>query len=75
MSLRDTYSRFCVPWCVWDHRKKCPDKKGICTSEEHRACEHHRKHGDMDGHTCLLNECALHYPISPSRINNKEAKK
>jgi len=26
------------------------------------ARKHHAKHGDMDGHTCLLNECALHYP-------------
>jgi len=26
------------------------------------AKEHHRIHGDMDGHTCLLGRCALHYP-------------
>jgi len=26
------------------------------------ARKHHKKHGDMDGHICLLNECALHYP-------------
>ena len=24
--------------------------------------EHHKKHGDMDGHICLLNECPIHYP-------------
>ena len=27
-----------------------------------KAIEHHRKHGDMDGHICLLNKCVLHYP-------------
>lgn len=26
------------------------------------ARKHHKKHGDMDGHTCLLNECPIHYP-------------
>lgn len=26
------------------------------------ARSHHAEHGDMDGHTCLLNACALHYP-------------
>jgi len=26
------------------------------------AMKHHKRHGDMDGHTCLLNGCALHYP-------------
>jgi hypothetical protein len=26
------------------------------------AKKHHRKHGDMDGRICLLNECVLHYP-------------
>ena len=25
--------------------------------------EHHAKHGDMDGHTCLLAKCTLHYPL------------
>ena len=25
------------------------------------ARKHHKQHGDMDGHTCLLAECALHY--------------
>ena len=30
--------------------------------EVQKAIDHHKKHGDMDGHTCLLNECALHYP-------------
>lgn len=28
------------------------------------ARRHHLKHGDMDGHTCLLSKCALHYPES-----------
>ncbi len=27
------------------------------------AIYHHKMHGDMDGRTCLLNECALHYPL------------
>ena len=37
----------------------------ICEEcEVQAAIEHHQKHGDMDGHTCLLNECALHYPKS-----------
>lgn len=26
------------------------------------ALEHHAKHGDMDGNTCLLSECTIHYP-------------
>lgn len=26
------------------------------------AVKHHKKHGDMDGLTCLLGACALHYP-------------
>ena len=26
------------------------------------ALNHHKEHGDMDGHTCLLARCALHYP-------------
>ena len=35
----------------------------ICEGcEVQEAIEHHRKQGDMDGHTCLLNKCALHYP-------------
>jgi len=25
------------------------------------ARKHHKEHGDMDGETCLLNKCALHY--------------
>ncbi len=29
------------------------------------ARKYHAKHGDMDGHTCLLARCALHYPESP----------
>jgi len=30
------------------------------------AIKHHKRHGDMDGHICLLNECALHYPKNDS---------
>ena len=55
-------SRAFPPWCVWDHRRKCPDKVFLCDTERHLACEHHRKHGDIDGNTCLLGVCALHYP-------------
>lgn len=29
---------------------------------ELKVALHHAKHGDMDGTTCLLNRCALHYP-------------
>jgi len=36
------------------------------------ARRHHLKHGDMDGKTCLLNKCALHYPQSlATRTNEK----
>ena len=31
-------------------------------SEVMSSLEHHVKHGDMDGKTCLLTKCALHYP-------------
>lgn len=31
------------------------------------AKNHHKKHGDMDGNICLLNECALHYPKEAKR--------
>jgi hypothetical protein len=31
------------------------------------AKRHHEKHGDMDGETCLLSACALHYPLAVSR--------
>jgi ssDNA-binding Zn-finger/Zn-ribbon topoisomerase 1 len=27
------------------------------------ARRHHEMHGDIDGKTCLLNKCALHYPL------------
>jgi len=26
------------------------------------ARKHHKRHGDMDGRICLLNECPIHYP-------------
>lgn len=26
------------------------------------ARRHHEEHGDMDGDTCMLSACALHYP-------------
>lgn len=29
------------------------------------AHRHHKQHGDMDGDTCLLGACALHYPAPP----------
>ena len=32
--------RFLPPWCVWDHMKKCPEKKMICSSEERLVCSH-----------------------------------
>jgi len=37
----------------------CP----VCFSERiRRDLAHHEEHGDMDGHTCLLSRCAVHYP-------------
>ena len=48
----------------------CPP---ICDGcEVQAAIDHHEKHGDMDGHTCLLNECALHYPISYIKHNSRK---
>ena len=36
------------------------------------ALEHHRIHGDMDGKTCLLDECVVHYP---KNITSEERRK
>jgi hypothetical protein len=33
-----------------------------------RFIEHHAKHGDMDGHICLLAKCLLHYPVGGGEI-------
>lgn len=35
---------------------------GIPATSVRVAWVHHAKHGDIDGHTCLLGACALHYP-------------
>ena len=32
--------RYKPPWCVWDHRKKCPESKSICGSVEQEHCEY-----------------------------------
>lgn len=37
------------------------------TNSVEAARRHHAVHGDMDGKTCLLAECALHYPQGSSR--------
>ena len=37
------------------------------TTNKRQAEKHHKKHGDMDGHTCLLAICALHYPQKAKR--------
>jgi len=42
-----------------------PKAKALLVSPEKKleeAQKHHKKHGDMNGHTCLLNECTIHYP-------------
>ncbi len=33
-------------------------------SDQVKARAHHRRHGDMDGDTCLLSECKVHYPVA-----------
>lgn len=35
------------------------------------AKEHHKKHGDMDGETCMLGACALHYPTMFTHISDE----
>lgn len=37
-------------------------KVNYTITEVGSAALHHHLHGDMDGKTCLLNKCALHYP-------------
>ena len=32
------------------------------SNDRQAARRHHKKHGDMNGETCLLSECRLHYP-------------
>lgn len=39
-----------------------PPVPGTVATNKRVARAHHRKHGDMDGQTCLLTRCALHYP-------------
>jgi len=38
------------------------EKEGSAFTSLEEAHKHHKKHGDMNGHTCLLNECPIHYP-------------
>ena len=50
-------------WCIHEGcaiSDTCIDQMHINKVAEARR--HHKKHGDMDGHTCLLAECELHYP-------------
>ena len=37
------------------------------------ASKHHLIHGDMDGSTCLLSKCALHYPKKEATEKGREA--
>ena len=55
---------------IWKAERNCKTLKKMAkldwlnnagTSVE-VARRHHLKHGDMDGHTCLLSACAIHYP-------------
>lgn len=39
------------------------------------ARRHHKKHGDMDGLTCLLSACALHYPQKENDREYERARK
>ena len=60
--------------CGCDYRmlcRRCRDGKhvgcrGLVANSKSAARAHHAKHGDMEGHTCLLRECALHYPRKES---------
>ena len=45
------------------------------TREEVAAIKHHRRHRDMDGHTCLLAECAIHYPDILNAAKPRKGKK
>jgi hypothetical protein len=45
---------------VLEDAKKLPPY--LRSAELNKALEHHATHGDMDGKTCLLNECVIHYP-------------
>ncbi len=51
---------------IWQPERNCTafdetEDKDVYTSRR-AARRHHLKHGDMDGHTCLLSVCAIHYP-------------
>lgn len=38
---------FAKGWCIWDHRKKCPENKSICGSPEQENCHHfHNPNGN-----------------------------
>ena len=63
------------PRCGETGSAKLMNIKGVCfyCREENTASKdpagdieaarrHHKMHGDMDGATCLLSKCALHYP-------------
>ena len=58
--------------CILEHKREVPlsiksDTKRTPANDIQVAKEHHKKHGDMDGDTCLLSECALHYPKSQDK--------
>ena len=39
-------------------------KEKGCDMNLEDAKKHHKKHGDMDGKTCLLSDCPIHYPAN-----------
>jgi hypothetical protein len=49
-----------------------PSRKNAATDID-AARAHHELHGDMDGQVCLLNRCALHYPMFPAKERAKTA--
>ena len=59
----------CLEKDIWIHsyirycRKYDPlGPKETPANSVEAARKHHKRHGDMDGHTCLLARCVLHYP-------------
>lgn len=51
---------------VWQPERSCTAFNETVNKDAYVSIEaayrHHLKHGDMDGRTCLLSACALHYP-------------
>ena len=59
LQTEHTYGAQAGPITIYPLHQGDFDKRAI---EILPSLEHHAKHGDMDGKTCLLAKCALHYP-------------